>query len=199
MEKLWKPINPFGMSGLNMVEWATHFYEIPDALENNDLVRNKSLALVEEEPIPAKALEGGDRKATFRTILTDFLSCEIGFEDAKREVRTQLPPHESPHGHDRSNTFNRQWDDRLVRSEGSRFYNHAVLVTLEERGDETCFILESEHQHQDKKCTQLLAGREASVADLREGVEQAFREGDWDAFPRIPYKPNCTHTITPVN
>lgn len=187
------------MYSLVMVEWATHFYEIRDALENNDPVRSKSLELVGEEPITAKALEGGDREATFRTILTNFLSCEIGFEDAKHQVRTQLPPHESPHSRDRSHTFNRQWDDRLVRSEGSRFYNHAVLLTLEERGDETCFIPESEHQHQEKKCTQLLAGREASVAELREGLERAFREGDWDAFPRIPYKPNCTHTVTPVD
>lgn len=182
-----------------MVEWAAHFYEIPDALENNDPVRNESLELVEKEPITAKALVGGDREATFRTILKDFLSCDIGFEEAKRQVRTQLPPHESPHGHDRSNTFNRQWEDRLVRSEGSRFYNHAVLLVLEERGDETCFIPESDHQHQNKKCTQLLAGQEASVAELRDGLEQAFREGEWGAFPRIPYKPNCTHTITPVN
>lgn len=187
------------MSNLFMPEWATHFYEIPDALENNNPVRNKSLQLIEEEPITANALEGGDREATFRTILADFLSCEIGFEDAKREVRTQLPPGESPHAHDRSHTFNRQWDDRLVRSEGSRFYNHAVLLILEERGDKSCFIPESEHQHQDKKCTQVLAGREASVAKLREGLEQALREGNWDAFPRIPYKPNCTHTITPVD
>lgn len=182
-----------------MVEWANHFYEISNALENNDPVRNRSLELIGEEPITAKALDGGDREATFRTILTDFLSCESGFEDAKREVSTQLPSGESPHGHDRSNTFNRQWEDRLIRSEGSRFYNHAVLLTLEEQGEETCFIPESDHQRPDKKCTQLLAGREVSVAELRDGLESAFRDGDWSAFPRIPYKPNCTHTITPID
>lgn len=181
-----------------MTKWASHFYEIPDALENNEIVRDRSLALIESEPIHAKAVEGGDRSSTFRDILRDFFVGDAGFDDARTRVSAELPSHQSPCAHDTSNTFNRQWEDRLVRSEGSRFYNHAVLLTLNERGDEACFVPESPHQDPGKKCTQLLAGREASVEEMLSGLERAFRNEEWGIFPRIPFRPNCTHTITPV-
>lgn len=180
-----------------MATWAHHFYEIPDAVGDNNAVRDTSVRLIETESISAQAVDGGDRESVFKDILTAFLSGDIGFEKAKQQVTNKLPAHQSPHAHN-SRVFNSQWEDRLVRSEGSRFYNHAVLLTLKERGDETCYVPESPHQDPTKKCTQLLAGGEASVPELIDGLERAFRDQDWDAFPRIPYKPNCTHTITPT-
>lgn len=181
-----------------MTDWATHFYEISDAVENNETVRDRALGLVEEEPIHAKAVDGGEREVDFRSILKEFLSGSISFEEAKQRVESELPRHQSPHASDTTHTFNRQWKDRLVRSEASRFYNHAVLLTLDERDEDMCFVPESPHQDFGKKCTKLLAGQKIAVDELLEGLEKAYRNEEWEAFPRIPYRPNCTHTVTPV-
>lgn len=178
--------------------WATHFFEIPDALENNPEVKSLAIDLIEDEPLQAKSLDGGDRKSKFRNILTDHFTGVIGFEEAKRRVNQELPRSESPHRHD-NRTFNKQWIDRLVRSGSSRFYNHAVLLTLEDRGEKLVYVPESPHQDRSKKCTQRLVGREIPIQELRMNLERAYRHEEWEAFPRIPFKPNCTHTVIPVD
>ena len=181
-----------------MTSWANYFFEVPDALAANDEVRETSVELVDSEPIHAKAVEGGDREEQFREILRAFLETDLTYVEAKERVRTELPRSESPHSHETSTTFNKQWVDRLVRSEGNRFYNHAVLLVLQDSGEEWCYIPSFDDEDRQKKCTRLLAGTEQSVDEMLENMRRAYRNEEWDSFPRIPYKPNCRHTITPV-
>lgn len=181
-----------------MTAWANHFFEVPDALAANDKVRETSIKLVGSEPIHAKAVEGGDRKDRFREILRAFLDTDLTYAEAKERVRTDLPKSGSPYSHETSTTFNEQWVDRLVRSEGNRFYNHAVLLVLQDSGEDRCFIPSFDDENPQKKCTRLLAGTEQSIDEMLENMRRAYRNEEWGSFPRIPYKPNCRHTITPV-
>ncbi|WP_233565581.1 hypothetical protein, partial [Halorubrum sp. Atlit-26R] len=172
-----------------MTTWANSFFEVPDALAENDEVREISVELVDSEPIHAKAVEGGDREEQFREILRAFLGTDLTYEEATERVRTELPRSESPHSHETSTTFNKQWVDRLVRSEGNRFYNHAVLLVLQDSGEERCYIPSFDDEDRQKKCTSLLAETEQSVDEMLENMRRAYRDEEWGSFPRIPYKP----------
>lgn len=179
-----------------MTEWATFYDEIPDALANNDELREHTAGLVPEEPIIAKSLEGGSRTEDFREIIAAFLSGDIDQETAEQQVWDELPPRESPH-RGNNQLFHHQWAERLIRSQGSRFYNQAVMEILVDRGVTECYVPYSPRQDPDSACTQQLERGTHAVSDLLETLYEQQREGNWGIGVTIPGHANCTHTVVP--
>lgn len=179
-----------------MAAYAQHFYEIPETVQQDDTLRNRIIELVNDEPITGKALEGGDRTDEFRGILREFFNGENGLDGTIAEVSMRLPRSESPHAHD-NRTFPDGWDERLARTQISRFYNEAVLQKLVEEGEENCFIPHSDHEDVDSACTIRLAGGTANVEMLLERLHRAYKDGEYHDEPMVPNHPHCTHTVTP--
>lgn len=181
-----------------MTEWALHYREIPEAVETNDELRETILELVGERPIHGKAVEGGDRTEQLREILTDFFNCELGFEEAFQRVSQDLPRLQSRHSGS-NRVFPSDWTQKLIRTQGNRFYNQGALHILQERGDEQCYVPHSPHEDRGSKCTQQLAGGEFSVDTLLDRLEQKYDHENYDVGVSIPNRPNCTHTVVPVS
>ncbi|MFC7076113.1 hypothetical protein [Haloarcula halophila] len=180
-----------------MTRYAQDFYEIPDAVESESELRNRILELVESEPIPGKATEGGERVNALREILSEFFDGEISLDQSIQRISDDLPKHESKHAHN-NRVFPEDWDERLARTQISRFYNQAVLLLLQENGEDQCFIPHSDHEDRDSSCTIQLAGGTADVNYLLECLNRSYREGEWHDDVMIPDHPHCTHTVTPV-
>jgi len=179
-----------------MTEWATYYDEIPDALTNNDEIREHAVELISDEPIIAKSLEGGSRTEDFREIIAAFIGGDIDQDTAEQRVWNDLPPQESPHsGNNR--LFHQQWAERLIRSQASRFYNQAVMEILVDCGIEECYVPYSPRQDPDSDCTQRLTRGTHSVPQLLETLYEQQREGNWDVGVTIPGHANCTHTVVP--
>jgi hypothetical protein len=181
-----------------MTNWATYYDEIPTALSNNDKVRSHALELVPDETLIGKSLEGGTREEDFRDILTDFFRGNIDYASAQQRVRRELPERESPHRGD-NYVFNDQWDERLVRSQVSRFYNQAVMEILDERGEAECFVPRSPREDPDSDCTLQLAGGTHSISQLLQFLYSQQRQGNWNDGVTIPGHANCTHTVVPTD
>lgn len=132
--------------------WAQDFYEIQEAIEENEPLQQRVLESVTEEPIHGKAIEGNSRTESLRNILNRFFEGQIQLEEAISEVSSTLPRHESPHSQS-NRAFADGWDERLLRTQASRFYNQAVLELLSERGDDSCFVPHSSQEDRDSPCT----------------------------------------------
>jgi len=132
--------------------WAQDFYEIQEAIEENEPLQQRVLESVTEEPIHGKAIEGNSRTESLRDILNRFFEGQIQLEEAISEVSSTLPRHESPHSQS-NRAFADGWDERLLRTQASRFYNQAVLELLSERGDDSCFVPHSSQEDRDSPCT----------------------------------------------
>lgn len=179
-----------------MTQYAQDFYEIPEAVDENSELQDRVLGLVAEEPIPGKVTEGGDRTETLRNILSAFFEGEISLQKSIQRISEELPRHESRHAHS-NRVFANGWDERLARTQISRFYNQAVLLTLKEDGENECFIPPSEHEDRDSSCTIQLAGGTAEIDSLLNRLNRAYSEGEWHEDVMIPDHPHCTHTVTP--
>jgi len=180
-----------------MTQYAQDFYEIPDAVESNDELRTQILQLVESEPIPGKVTEGGERVDTLRGILSEFFQGEISLKQSIERIAEDIPRHESKHAQN-NRVFAENWDERLSRTQISRFYNQAVLLILQENGEDQCSIPHSEHEDRDSSCTLELAGGTADTDYLLECLNRSYREGEWHDDVMIPDHPHCTHTVTPT-
>ena len=180
-----------------MTQYAQDFYEIPDAISENDELRSKILDLVADDPIPGKVAEENDRTEALREILTEFFKGNISLEESYQRISDDLPRYESRHA-ENNRVFPSNWEERLSRTQISRFYNQGVLLGLQEQGEEQCYIPHSEHEDIDSPCTLQLAGGTASVDYLISCLHRAYREGKWHDDVMIPEHPHCTHTATPV-
>jgi hypothetical protein len=181
-----------------MDNWAHGFYEIQDTVNANSGLRDRVLDLVDDDPIHGKALQGSGRTQSLRDILGEFFEGQLQLEESFRVVSMELPQEESPHARD-NRTFARGWDERLMRTQASRFYNQAVLHTLTENGEKMCFIPHSDEEDRDSPCTLRLAGGEAEVDVMLDRLERAFQEEDYHGLVKIPEHPHCTHTIVPLS
>ncbi len=45
---------------IKMTQWAHHYLEIPEALQNNDALRAQISDVIPDRPIHGKRVEGGD-------------------------------------------------------------------------------------------------------------------------------------------
>ena len=179
-----------------MGNWAHDFYEIQGTVSENSDLRDRILDLVEDDPLHGKALEGDGRTESLRDILTELFEGQIGLEESFSAVSMDLPRQESPHAHD-NRVFASGWDERLVRTQASRFYNQAVLHTLAENGEQKCFIPHSDEEDLESPCTIRLADNEAEVNVMLERLERTYRQADYHGKVKIPEHPHCTHTIVP--
>lgn len=180
-----------------MTEYAQDFYEIPEVVETNSELRGRIQDLVANEPIPGKVTEGGDRTENLREVLNVFFEGEISLQESIQRISEELPRHNSPHSHS-NRVFADGWNERLARTQISRFYNQAVLLTLKDQGEAECFIPHSDHEDRDSSCTIQLAGQTTQVDRLLDRLNRAYREGEWHDDVMIPDHPHCTHTVTPV-
>lgn len=181
-----------------MAMWAQDFYEIQEALEENEPLQQRVLELVIEEPIHGKAIEGDGRTDSLRTILSRFFESQISLEEAISEVSSELPRHESPHSHS-NRVFADGWDERLLRTQASRFYNQAVLERLSDQGDSSCFVPHSSREDRDSPCTIQLAEKEADTDILLNRLKRTYAEADYHDEVKIPNHPHCTHTVVPTS
>lgn len=181
-----------------MSEYANHFYEIEEIITTNTNVQEQAIKLAGTEPIKGKSTEGGTRVEDLREILISFFSGDLSYEEAAERIVQDLPQRESPHAHD-NNVFSSDWNERLARTQISRFYNKAVMLELQESGDSECYIPHSDHEMHDSKCTKRLAGSSAEIETLLDRLDTKYKEGNWDAGLTIPSRPNCTHTVKPAS
>lgn len=180
-----------------MSEWAHDFYEIPESVDGNEELRDTIINLLENDPIPGKVTEGGDRIEALRGILNAVFNGNLDIWEAISQVSSELPRRESPHSAN-NQVFPSGWEERLIRTQISRFYNQAVLLTLVDRGHQKCFVPHSPNEDPDTPCTLNLAGQTANVGILLERLERKYRDGQWHDEITIPDHPHCTHAIVPA-
>ena len=176
--------------------YAQHFHEIPQAVEQNSELQDRILELVDDEPITGKAVQGHNRTAEFRQVLQDFFNGSTSLEETYNQVSSRLPKSESPHSRN-NNVFPDNWDERLARTQISRFYNQAVLQQLTEEGEQQCFVPHSPDEDRDTDCTRKLAGETVDVSLLQDRLQRAYQDGEYHDQPMIPDHPHCTHVVTP--
>lgn len=177
--------------------FAEDFFEIPAALATNDDLREAVVALIQNEPMPGKVLEGGNRLDVFRAIIVDLSSGDILLDEAYWRTETETPRHTSPHSSN-NRVFPEGWPERQVRTQLSRFYNQAVLEQLRSEGATICFVPHSAAEDATSRCTQLLAGQQQKVNVLYQRLTNAYALGNWSQEVKIPNHPHCTHVVTPV-
>lgn len=153
--------------------YATDFTEIPTALANNRNVRHRMITLVASEPIVGKAIEEPNRLPIFREILRELTLGNVNIHGAIRRVSSDLPPGRSSYGHDRR-VFPQGWEERIIRTQYSRFYNQAVLDELFDKGTQKCFVPHSSSEQPTNECSLRIAGRAHEVAELRHNLRQAY-------------------------
>jgi hypothetical protein len=181
-----------------MTEWAEYYSEIPEAIESSNELKNKVSDLVKSRPIHGKKVEGGDREEKLKNILSGFFEGNYGFEQAYDKTYRELPERESTYAGN-SQVFRSNWNESIVRMQVSRFYNQGVLHLLKERGEDECFVPYSPDQYPDSECTVKLAGGTAKVDVLLGRLERKYDEADYSTPVTIPSRPNCTHTVVPVD
>lgn len=178
--------------------YADDFTEILLTLEKNQLLSQRMLALISTEPMPGKATEGGDRLCVLRELLQELVQGNLSLDEAIHRVQIDLKRESSLHAVD-NRVFASGWEERLVRTQLSRFYNQAVLDELLERGVEICFVPHSAVEGQDSQCSRLLAGKVHSVRELRRLLMESYVMGNFSSIPKVPDHPHCTHVVRPIS
>jgi len=175
--------------------YALDFRGIPDVLAQNATIRNKVAALVASEPMPGRVTEGGTRVEQSRAILQSFVAGDIDLREAYRRTAAELPRSTSIHASS-NRVFADGWAERHVRTQLSRFYNHAVMEMLLAEGITTGRVAHSRDEEHD--CGLIRGGPTFDLTGLRDRSVAAYRDGNWDGpGPRIPDHPHCTHAISP--
>lgn len=177
--------------------YAKDFYEIPESLMNNSLLKRKALNLVQFELIAGKVTIGSSRLDDFREILIDFFDLQIDLNIAVSETERKLPRQQSVFSGD-NRVFASGWAERLVRTQVSRFYNQAVLESIIESGNDDCFVKHSANEQGSSKCSLYLAGTTQSAQVMLERLKSSYGEGVWGKDLKLPEHPHCTHTFSPV-
>ncbi len=181
--------------------WAENFYEIlPTISERSDLAQAMK-NLIATELILGKSLEGQlghiTREEKFKSILISLLNQQISLEDSFLSVESELGRIGSPYSSD-NRVFAKGWGERLIRTQLSRFYNHAVLSHLISKNNNQCFIPHSTHEKAGSLCIQY-AGSNHETANLLEALIDVYSNGNWERpGVKIPQHPHCTHVIKPL-
>lgn len=179
-----------------MSSYAQDFDDIPRALAENEPLRTAALALIEKESMPGKVTEGGDRLHRLRGILRDFVDGKIQLPQAYARVDAELPRQNSVYASD-NRVFAANWQERLIRTQLSRFYNQAVMEELIARGETRCYVPHSGAEASDSPCSRQLAGAHHDVSTLHQRLVESYGLGNWGREVKIPNHPHCTHVVTP--
>jgi hypothetical protein len=177
--------------------YAQDFMGIPDAIGQNDALRQRIIALIAVQPMPGKVTEGGDRLQRFRAILVDLVNAQITLSQAIRRTAIDIPRDTSLHGAN-NRVFAHDWDERLVRTQLSRFYNQAVMEKLLEDGETMCRVPHSSAERSDSNCSNMLAGRKHDLQRMYDLLISSYAHGNWSTTTKIPDHPHCTHVIAPI-
>lgn len=177
--------------------YANDYTQIPTALAHNQALARRTIALIDSQPIPAKALEGPGRMERFREILRELALGRLNQFQAIRRTSQKLSRHQSPHASS-NHVFATGWDERLIRTQLSRFYNQAVLEELAELGASRCFVPHSSAEDPATPCSRELAGRTHEVENLLSLLVKSYAQAHWSQDPKIPNHPHCTHVVRPV-
>lgn len=179
--------------------FAHEFDDIPEALSLNAPIRYRFLRLVQTDPIVAKVTQEADRLGAFRSILLEFGEGQTSLSQAIASTQQRLDPTSSAYSSDKR-VFAKGWSERHVRTQVSRFYNQAVLESLNESGCETCFVPPSSREKPDSPCTLAYAGKLLEVRLLYDLLTMSYREGNWASGQiKIPDHPHCTHVVRPTD
>jgi hypothetical protein len=180
-----------------MSQFADEFREIPTVLSSNTALRQLVIDLIKSEPIKGKALEGGNRVEVFREVLLNLASGTLDLDPAYAETEKRIPRAESPYSAS-NQVFAKGWGKRLVRSQYSRFYNHAVMKFLIDKDEVECFVPHSTEEKPDSNCSLYLAGKKHKVKDLYDMMIAGYHYDNWSKLPKIPDHPHCTHVVKPL-
>jgi hypothetical protein len=165
--------------------WANEFGEIFQTLVERLDLREAILKLIDEQPIPGKVTEGGNRLSTFRLILKRLIKGEISLSEAYARIEVELPRSGSFHsGNNR--VFADGWAERLVRTQLSRFYNQAVMEQLISEGYSQCYVPHSSAEEPGSKCSMYLAGNTQDVKVLYDRLINSYARGNWNNEVKIP-------------
>lgn len=176
---------------------ANDFAGISAALSQDDVLRNQVLVLIAHQPMAGKVTEGGDRLERFRVILSDLVNGYIDLEKAFLRTYDELPRETSPHdGNNR--VFAASWEERLVRTQFSRFYNQAVMEKLLAEGETQCFVPHSSAEKADSPCSVQLADFNHDLKTLYNRLVESYATGNFTQVVKIPNHPHCTHVVTRV-
>ena len=180
--------------------YASNFYEIIPVLSENHNLKNKIIALIETRPIMGKAVEEENRKNELRKVLLKLVTGDIeDLDSAYNQVKINLSRNTSKYA-DSNRVFSKDWAERLVRIQLSRFYNQAVMEMLIDSGEEDCFIPHSKYEANDTICFKEMAGKNHKVKSIYDKLIDIYENENYDRHPRaIPQHPNCTHVIRPIN
>jgi hypothetical protein len=177
---------------------ANDFNEILSVLSRNDELRIEILALISNQPMPGKATEGGDRLEKFRAILIDLVNNQIDLTQAYERTKVELPRQTSLYSSN-NRVFSDNWEERLVRTQLSRFYTQAVMEKLLAEGETHCFVPHSNAEADDSPCSVHLAGSSHDLKTLYNRLIDSYAKGNWTNEVKIPNHPHCTHVVTQVN
>ena len=179
--------------------YASNFYEILPALRKNDEIKSIVMELIKTKLISGKVIEEQTRKKKFRRVLEDLVNGEIHtLKSGYNNVATNIPESTSKYEGNRR-VFSRDWVERLVRTQLSRFYNQAILIFLIKSGAKECFIPHSPTEDVSSICTRYMAEREHEIKAIYDKFIEIYENENWDSKVRvIPQHPNCTHVICPA-
>lgn len=176
-------------------ELANDFTEILAVFSRNDALRSAALALIANQPMAGKVTEGGDRLERFRAILTDLINGRTDMVGAIRKTEVELSRQTSLYSGS-NQVFAANWEERLVRTQLSRFYNQAVMEKLLAEGETECFVPHSPAEDSDSKCSIQLAGKTHDLRTLYDRLVGSYAQGNWSQVVKIPNHPHCTHVVT---
>lgn len=177
--------------------YAKEFRDIPATFSQNTELRDAVLRLIDEQPVPGKVTEGGDRLLRFKEILKRLVRGEIGLPEAYYRTEADLPRETSIYAAN-NRVFASGWAERLVRTQFNRFYNQAVLEQLMSEGQTQCFVPHSSEEDSGSKCSRFLAGSAQDIRVLYNRLIESYARGNWSGDLKIPEHPHCTHVIAPV-
>jgi hypothetical protein len=177
--------------------YANEFRDIASTLAENTELRDAILRLIDEQPVPGKVTEGGDRLLRFKEIMKGLVRGEIGLSEACYRTEADLPRESSIYAAN-NRVFPSGWPERLVRTQFSRFYNQAVLERLMSEGQTQCFVPHSSEEDRGSKCSMFLAGSAHDIRVLYNRLIESYARGNWSGDLKIPEHPHCTHVIAPV-
>ncbi|EPE5167478.1 TPA: hypothetical protein ACPZMC_000527 [Yersinia enterocolitica] len=181
-----------------MIKFASEFSEIPEALSNNQSLKNKVLILIDQKPIFGKITQGGNRLEEFKKILASLVRGEINFDRALIEIETAIPRYASIYSGD-NQVFPSGWPKRQLRTQLSRFYNQAVMEDELSKGNTECFVPPSSAEKASSACSQFLAGKVHDISHLHQLLISSYENGDFsNKEPKIPCHPHCTHVVKPL-
>ncbi len=163
-------------------------------------IKSIVIELIKTKNISGKITEEQTRKKKFRIILEQLISGEIPtLESGYTKVATDIPESTSKYEGNRR-IFSRDWAERHVRTQLSRFYNQAIMIFLIKSGEKKCFVPHSPTEDVNSICTIYIAGKEHEIKLMCNKLIEIYENEKWDDKPLIiPQHPNCTHVVCPIS